>query len=285
MPTPARPIHLGRGPVLLIGGAEDKRKERVILSRFVDLAGGKDARIVTISTASDRGAQAIEFYSTLFVELGAAEASGIRPLTREEADDTAIAHAPDTATGVFLTGGNQIRLASVVGGTRLADALHRARDRGAAIAGTSAGASALPAHMLAYGRPGPTPKHRMVHLGAGLGIVDGVVADQHFQERGRLGRLFAAIAQAPGLIGLGLDEDTAAIIYSDGTLEVLGRGAVTVVDGTRIQTDAFTTKGHRPMLVSGAIIHSLPEGYRFDLRSRTLIPVGGVDQEEEEASE
>src|SRR5438034_3763348 len=175
------------------------------------------------------------------------------------------------ATGVFLTGGDQLRLSSVVVGTALGAALIAARERGAVIAGTSAGASAVSTHMMAFGMSGATPKHRMAQMSAGLGLLRGVVVDQHFEQRTRLGRLLAVVAQSPSLVGLGLDEDTAAIIDGDDTLEVIGRGAVTIVDGSEVVTDAFQTKGHRPMMVSGAILHSLPAGYRFDLSTRSLL--------------
>jgi cyanophycinase len=99
-----------------------------------------------------------------------------------------------------------------------------------------------------------------------------VVVDQHFEQRGRWGRLLAAVALSPKLLGIGLDEDTAAVIHADRTLEVIGRGAVTVVDGAGVSTDAHEMKGHRPMMVSGAVVHALPSGYRFDLRARRLIP-------------
>jgi cyanophycinase len=112
-------------------------------------------------------------------------------------------------------------------------------------------------------------------MAAGLGLLENVVVDQHFEQRTRLGRLLAVVAQSPALLGMGLDEDTAAIVWPDRTLEVIGRGAVSIVDGSEVQTDAFQTKGHRPMMVSGAILHSLPSGYRFDLRTRTLLPQGG----------
>jgi cyanophycinase len=126
--------------------------------------------------------------------------------------------------------------------------------------------------MVAFGTSGATPKHRMAQLAAGLGLLENVLVDQHFEQRNRLGRLLAMVAQSPSLIGLGLDEDTAAIIHPDHTLEVVGRGAVTLVDGRAMVTDAFHTKGHRPMMVSGATLHSLPAGYRFDLRARELLP-------------
>jgi cyanophycinase len=165
----------------------------------------------------------------------------------------------------------------VVGGTHLGAALIAAHERGAAVAGTSAGASAASTHMMAFGASGATPKHRMAQMSAGLGLIKGVVVDQHFEQRTRLGRLLAVVAQSPSLIGLGLDEDTAAIVYSDDTLEVIGRGAVTIVDGSQVVTDAFHTKGHRPMMVSGAIIHSLPAGFRFDLKGRKLLPFVAED--------
>src|SRR5207253_8834236 len=106
-----------------------------------------------------------------------------------------------------------------------------------------------------------------------LGLLQNVVVDQHFEQRTRLGRLLAVVAQSPSLLGMGLDEDTAAIVWPDRTLEVIGRGAVTIIDGSEVQTDAFRTKGHRPMMVSGAILHSLPAGYRFDLNTRALLPM------------
>ncbi len=257
---------------MVIGGAEDKLKDKVILSRFVKLSGGAGGGIVVISTASSLGDAATEVYGALFGQMGSGPVTGIRPLTREEANDPEMASALDDATGVFLTGGNQLRLASAVGGTLVGKAVVAAHHRGAVIAGTSAGASALATHMMAFGQSGAIPKHRMAQMSAGLGIVADIVVDQHFEQRTRLGRLLAVVAQSPALLGLGVDEDTAAVIYADHTLEVIGRGVVTIVDGTNMITDAFQTKGFRPMMVSGAVLHSLPSGFRFDISNRTLIP-------------
>lgn len=278
-----QPIHGTSGAVMMIGGAEDKRRDRVILSRFIDLAGGADSNIVVISTASSLGELAAVRYAELFTDLGAGKVVGILPMSREEANAPEAYGPVKDATGVFLTGGNQLRLVTVVGATKLEDALVSAQDRGAVIGGTSAGASAVAAHMVAFGRSGASPKHRMIHLSAGLGLVQGVVVDQHFEQRGRWGRLLAAVALSPRLLGVGLDEDTAALIHADRTLEVIGRGAVTIVDGSQVTTDAHQMKGHRPMMVSGAIVHALPSGYRYDLRARHLLPAG--DDRELEASE
>jgi cyanophycinase len=228
---------------------------------------------------------AVERYRELFLGLGAGAVTGLSPQERADADDRETANVVASATGVFLTGGNQSRLTQVIAGTTLDDALHQAHDRGAVVAGTSAGASALASHMVAFGAVGPTPKQRMVHLSAGLGLLPGLAIDQHFQQRGRIGRLLALVAQSPSLLGVGIDEDTCATVFPDRTLHVEGRGAVTVVDGRHVRTDAYRGKGYRPVMVSGAILHSLPAGYWFDLRRRELIPGAGATGAEREASE
>jgi cyanophycinase len=268
---------------MLIGGAEDKVRDKLILSRFAAFAGGPEGHVVVIATASSLGDVATGRYRELFEGLGIGRVTGLRPEERSEAEDPALAAGLHDATAIFLTGGNQLRLSSVVAGTRLADAIHRAHDRGAVLAGTSAGASAMATHMMAFGRAGETPKQRMAQLAAGLGVLQGVVVDQHFEQRGRFGRLLAVIAQSPSLLGIGLDEDTSAIVYADRTMEVVGRGAVTVLDGSRVQTDAHQAKGHRPIMVSGAVVHSLPNGSWFDLRGRTLLAEApGVEREASE---
>jgi cyanophycinase len=270
---------------MLIGGAEDKLKGKRILSRFVRSAGGADAEIVVVSTASELGPATNERYRQIFGELGVERVTGVHPQERAQAEDPAVTASLVNATGVFLTGGNQLRLTSIVAGTRLDSGLHLAHDRGAVVAGTSAGASALAAHMLAFGEPGATPRHGIVQLAAGLGLVPDAIVDQHFEQRTRLGRLLSAIAQSPSLVGLGLDEDTAAIVYPDRTMEVIGRGSVTVVDGSHMETDAYRLRGRRPMMMSGAILHSIPTGYWFDLRARALISDEGGGATEREASE
>jgi cyanophycinase len=282
---PALSIAGGAGPVMVIGGAEDKLRDKVILSTFASYAGGADGHVIVVSTASGFGDKAISVYRDLFLELGIGRVSGLGPEEREEADDPAVAALLADATGVYLTGGVQSRLTQVVGGTRLSDALFNAHDRGAVLAGTSAGASAMASHMVAFGSPGPTPKNRMVHLAAGLGVLHGMVIDQHFEQRGRIGRLLALVAQSPSLLGVGLDEDTCAVVRADQTLSVLGRGAVQIVDGRHVRTDAYRGKGYKPLMVSGAVLHSLPSGYRFDLRSRTLLVEEPAEGLEREASE
>ncbi len=256
------------GTVIVIGGAEDKVRDRVILSRFVALAGGEGATIAVIGTASTLGLEVGERYGQVFGELGVHRVRPIHAITRSQANDEATARAVRDASGIFLTGGNQLRLSSTLGGTRLADAILERFRQGAVVAGTSAGASAMSSHMIAFGSSGATPKNRMAQIAAGLGVLPGVIVDQHFQQRNRLGRLLSLIAQNPSLLGLGVDEDTAGIVGPDHVMEVIGRGSITVIDGSLSETDAWEVGGHRPLMISGVVLHSLPAGYFFDLRHR-----------------
>jgi cyanophycinase len=259
------------GTVIVIGGAEDKVRDRVILARFAQLAGGPDARIAVIATASSFGLEAGERYKAIFTELGAREVHPLNTTTRAQANDEHAAALIGQSTGIFMTGGNQLRLSSMLGGTRIATVILERFREGAVVAGTSAGASAVSSHMIAFGASGATPKHRMAQIAAGLGLLPGVIVDQHFQQRNRLGRLLSLIAQNPMLLGLGVDEDTAGVVGPDQVMEVIGRGSITVVDGAGSETDAWEIRGHRPLMISGVVLHSLPAGYRFDLRRRTRV--------------
>ncbi|HUR16501.1 MAG TPA: cyanophycinase [Candidatus Limnocylindrales bacterium] len=259
------------GHVIIIGGAEEKIGERVILTRFIELAGGTDARIAVISSASSLGPLAGEMYRRVFTELGAAEVHPIHAVTRAQANNANNAQTIKNATGVFLTGGNQLRLSSTIGGTAIAQQIQRRHREGAVIAGTSAGASAMSTHMVAFGASGATPKQRMVQMAAGLGILPGVIVDQHFEARNRLGRLLAIIAANPSLLGIGVDEDTAGVVGPDRVLEVVGRRSVTIIDGAESDTDAWEVKAHRPVMISNVVLHSLPQGYRFDLERRERV--------------
>ena len=170
-----------------------------------------------------------------------------------------------------MTGGNQLILAAVIAGTRFGDAMRAAYDRGAVVGGTSAGASAVSEHMVAFGDEGDTPRQGTAGLAAGLGLLSGVVIDQHFDQRTRYGRLLSLVARSPSLLGVGVDEDTAAVIRGERVLEVVGSGCVFVADGSTIVTDAPLAELGAPLLVSGAVVHTLPAGARFDLRERRLV--------------
>jgi cyanophycinase len=261
----------GPGTLFAIGGAEAKLRRRSVLRAFVAAAGGERARIAVVPSASSLGPEVVEVYEAVFTSLGAASVIAVRPQSRADAQDPALAEALDDVTGVFMTGGNQLKLSSFIIGTPFAAAIHTAYRRGAAVGGTSAGASILAEHMIAFGSGGSTPKQRMSQLSVGLGLLRGVVIDQHFEQRNRYGRLLSLVAQSPSLLGIGVDEDTAAIVRGGGHLEVVGRGAVTIVDGTHLISNAYAAKRTAPLLVSGATIHVLPAGSRFDLSARVLL--------------
>ncbi|MET0901854.1 MAG: cyanophycinase, partial [Acidimicrobiales bacterium] len=269
------PARSGEGDLLVIGGAEDKLGKRTVLNEFVRRAGGSDARIAVIPTASSLGPEIIDVYAALFGRLGAAEVYGVRPEDRDQAQSAEMVKELDRATGIFMTGGNQLKLSTVIAGTAFADAILEARGRGVTIAGTSAGASIQSSHMVAFGPGGSTPKQRMTQVAAGLGLVEICVIDQHFAQRNRYGRLLMIVSQSPQLLGMGVDEDTAAIITRTEEAEMLrvvGRGSVTLFDGSHMVSNAHEAKERRPILASGVVLHVLPQGAEFDLTSRKLVP-------------
>ena len=197
--------------------------------------------------------------------------SAVRPESRDAASDPDLVGILEKATGIFMTGGNQLKLSAIICGTPVGEAILEAHRRGAVVGGTSAGASIQSSHMVAFGVGGSTPKQRMTQVAAGLGLLPQTVIDQHFEQRNRYGRLLMIISQSPQLLGLGVDEDTAAIVR-DGVLSVVGRGAVTIMDPTNITTNAFDAKRSAPLLASGVVLHVLPQGAEFDLTTRTLLP-------------
>lgn len=261
-----------RGHLIPIGGAEDKIRERLILNRFTALAGGERARIVIVPTASSFFKESGERYTEIFTGLGARSVEVLPVQTREEANHPRWDALMTDATGVFFGGGNQLKLATIFGGTHILRSIQRRYLEGVTVGGTSAGASAIGSYMIAFGSTGGTPRRRQVYIAPGLGLVQDICIDQHFKQRDRVGRLLSAVAQNPMLLGLGLDEDTAAVICPDDTIEVLGSGGVMIVDGSGIgHTDAAEVKGHKPIAITDIRLHVLTHGYKYDLKTRRPI--------------
>jgi len=258
------------GRLLLIGGAEDKVGGRTILARFVQLAGGEAARIAILATASSFQELVGQRYVALFAALGAGHAEVVRVHDRTQARQDEPLLQLAEASGIFLTGGDQLKLAAILGGTRVADMIRQRHQAGAVIGGTSAGASAASEHMMAYGASGIPPRKAMMHFGPGLGLLRGVVVDQHFGARGRAGRLMTAVAHNPALLGIGLDEDTAVEIDAAGLVTVLGHGSVIIVDGAAMShTDIHSVPDQAPLTIFDMRVHVLSSGYRYDIPSRT----------------
>ena len=257
-----------RGYVIPIGGAEEKLGNPTILQKFIDLCGGKESRIIVIPTASrleDTGQR----YVDLFHELGAGEVVSIPIDSRKDASREDYVDELRSADGVFITGGNQLRLSTILGGTPVAQSIRRLNASGTHIAGTSAGAAIMPEHMIVGGGGGSTPTEDGVTLAPGLGLTNSFIIDQHFRQRDRLGRLLSALSYNPFVTGIGIDEDTAAFIKPSGVFEVVGSGAITVVDPGDLEFSSMgQVRSGDAVTLIGLHMHILAEGARFDSDTR-----------------
>ena len=260
-----------RRTLLIIGGAEDKLGRSVVLKRFVRLAGGRSSRIVLVPTASVFVDEVVDTYSRVFTRLRAGpDIRVVHAASRAAAHDPKLVARFDDATAVFIGGGSQLKLSQFLVGTPVGNAIVDAYHRGVVIAGTSAGASIMSRFMISLGDEGLTPRQRSSQLTAGLGLLENVIVDQHFDQRGRYGRLMSIVANSPNLLGVGIDENTAVEIRDEHVMTIMGTGGVFVLDGRNAVTDAPDARRGAPLLVSGAVVHSLPTGATFDLRSVTL---------------
>jgi cyanophycinase len=257
-----------RGCIVPIGGAENKENDARILERFVRVSGGEMADIVVIPTAS-RAHETGPRYEQIFRELGARRVSVMDFDTRRDCQEPGRLERLGESSGIFFTGGNQLRLTTLLGGTPVAKLIRALNARGVTVGGTSAGASILSEHMIAFGDDGSAAIAGSVRLAPGLGLTNRFIIDQHFRQRDRLGRLITALAYNPFAVGIGLDEDTAAFIGPDETLEVEGSGGVTVVDASKV-TFASTDSAleGQPICILGLVVHILTAGATFNLHTR-----------------
>jgi cyanophycinase len=257
-----------RGYIVPIGGAEDKEGTAEILRMFLEVSGGKHARIVIIPTASSLEETGRK-YEKLFRKLGADEAKSLPLESRDDAGKREWLDYIDKATGVFVTGGNQLRLTTTLGGTAVAKAIRRANARGATVGGPTAGAAIHREHMIAYGAEGSTPHAGAVTLVPGFGLTNRIMIDQHFRQRDRLGRLLTALAYNPFAVGVGLDEDTAAFIDHEKRLTVVGAGAITIIDASELtHSSVAEVKEGMPVSMTNVRLHILAHGGSFDLETR-----------------
>jgi len=266
---PAESIeNIERGYIVPIGGAEEKLNNTAILDRFISICGGNDSRIAIIPTASeleDTGRN----YEKLFRKIGVKHAQVLNLVSREDCSSSEALDYIEKADGVFMTGGNQLRLSTTLGGTPVAQMIRRRNAAGMHVAGTSAGAAFMPEHMIAGGYEGPTPSPDMVTLAPGLGLTNNFIIDQHFRQRDRIGRLLTALAYNPFAMGIGLDEDTAAFIRPGDNLEVVGSGGITIIDPTDLSHSSMDrARRGEPVSLIGLKMHILVSGGRFEIASR-----------------
>ncbi|MGG6295990.1 cyanophycinase [Leptolyngbya sp. AN02str] len=260
--------------VLVIGGAEDKVHGRLILSTFFSRSGGSDARIAIVPAASREPAVIGNRYQEIFESMGAKTIEIVNIQDREHGYDSGWLSFIEDCTGVFLTGGDQLRLCGLLADTPIMEKIRlRAQLGEITLAGTSAGAAVMGQHMIAGGGSGESPNRSLVDLTAGLNIIPEVLVDQHFHNRNRMARLMSAIAAYPDKLGIGIDEDTCAMFEADGTFRVLGKGTVTIIDPGEIsytnQADVGTSD---PLSIHNMRIHILSHGDRYDFYKRVILP-------------
>mgnify|MGYP005850674099 CR=1 FL=1 len=256
-----------RGSLVIIGGAEDKEGDCLVLREFVRAAGGVNAKIAVMTAATGYPVEVGETYINVFGRLGAESVEAVHTGHRDDSEKESSIRIVQEATGIFFTGGDQSRIVEFIQGTTLDKVIHQRHEQGAVIGGTSAGAAMMPDQMIVGGASVSNPSVDSVSMGPGMGFLPGIVIDQHFAQRGRLGRLLAALVLQPAVLGLGIDEDTGIIVKGD-EFEVVGQGAITVVDET--STTHNNLEGllkDEPIALCGVKLHILPHGYRFNLKT------------------
>lgn len=258
-----------RGNLIIIGGAEDKKVDLKILKIVYELSGENNSNIAIITTATNNQDGAEEEYCDIFRRLGAKSVYGIRINNREQANSIHNINSLKQADCIFFTGGDQLRISSILGGTKVHDTILEGLGSGKTIAGTSAGASMMSQIMVVEGEDDEAPRKCTMKMAPGMGMLQGVIIDQHFNQRGRIGRLLAAVAQNPGIIGLGIDENTAIIVDGELNLRVAGSGVVTIVDGRDISfTNISEQYPNEPLAITNVRIHVLPEDYGFNINTK-----------------
>jgi cyanophycinase len=260
-------------PVMIIGGAEDKVNGCGILTAFFKSAGGNLATIGIIPCASQEQSVLGDRYYQIFQGMGAqVQIFDIR--LPKECDDERWLNVLGNCTGIFVTGGDQQRLCDLIGNSKFIESIKERIHLGKlVIAGTSAGAAMMGEKMIAGGSSGESPNRSLVDLADGLGIIPGLLVDQHFHNRNRMARLLSALAAYPDKLGIGIDEDTCAAFDEDGTFEVLGKGTITVIDpGELTHTNYLEAGETSPLSLHTLIVHVLSQGDRYHYQRRFVLP-------------
>lgn len=262
-----------RGNLIIIGGAEDKTGNKTILKHVADFVG-QEGSLVILTTATEKPGEVGDNYRMVFESLGINNIQVLNINTRDEANDNDNADIIRNCNGVFFTGGDQLRITSIIGGTKANDALKEVYSKGIVIAGTSAGASVMSNTMIVEGQDNTPARKCTLKMAPGLGLLEGAIIDQHFDQRGRMGRILCAVAENPYMLGIGIDEDTAIKVYPDAHFEVIGSNAVTVVDGKSIKSSNVSElKPDELLAITNVTIHVLPHGYGFDMVSREVLRI------------
>lgn len=262
-----------KGNLIIIGGAEDKTGNKTILRHVADIVG-QQGSLVILTTATEKPEEVGNNYRMVFESLGINNIQVLNIDTRDEANDDDNVDLIKNCNGVFFTGGDQLRITSIIGGTKANNALKEVFSKGVVIAGTSAGASVMSNTMIVEGDNNEPARKCTLKMAPGLGLLEEAIIDQHFDQRGRMGRLLCGVAENPYMLGIGIDEDTAIRVYPDAHFEVIGSNAVTVVDGKSIKSSNVSElKPNELLAITNVTIHVLPYGYGFDMVERKVLRI------------
>ena len=258
-----------RGNLVIIGGAEDKYGQSKILKEVVKIIGGSDSKLVILTTATEQPKIVGDEYIEVFGKLGINNIDVLNINSRNDANKEYVVEIIRNSTGIFFTGGDQLRITSILGGTKAYIAMQDAYNNGTVIVGTSAGASVMSSNMIVTGDENNPARKCTLKMAPGIGLFEEVIIDQHFHQRGRIGRLLCGVAENPNIVGIGIDEDTAIRVFPDSHFEVLGTNAVTIIDGRSITSSNVSELSPDEILaIINVTLHILPEGYGFDMKKK-----------------
>ena len=255
--------------LIIIGGAEDKKGDKSILQEVCTHIENQSDLLVIVTVATEKPTEVGNEYSNLFQSMGIKQLGILHVENREDALNAENIELIEKASLIFFTGGDQLRITSILGGTPLYSCMKRKYAEGCVFVGTSAGASVMSDTMIVKGMDDESPRKCTLKMAPGLGLINGVIIDQHFAQRGRVGRILIGVAENPEVLGIGIDEDTSIIVNKDNVLRVLGSGAVYIIDGSNI-SDTNVSEQHQDEMLSifDVKMHVLKNGDKFDLKTR-----------------
>lgn len=268
--------------LVIIGGGEDKGADKEILKEVVNVSGKDKGNIAVITTATNYPLEVGEEYKKIFYNLGVNRVDIIHIANRKDANQRQLLKSLGDINCIFFVGGDQLRISSILGGTEFHNYIQSQLKEGLIVAGTSAGASMMSEVMMVEGDEEEAPKKSTIKMAPGMGFLKGAIIDQHFNQRGRIGRLLGAVAQNPSTLGLGIDEDTAIVVNDADEVRVIGSGVITIVDGKDIgYTNISEQYPYEPLAITDVKVHILPIGYKYSLINRKAI----INEEETKETE
>ncbi len=260
-----------KGYLIIIGGAEDKEGEKDILKQAPLMMSDGDV-LTVLTTATEKPEEVGNIYYQVFSSLGVHKIQILNINTRDDAENEKNCEIIRSSKCIFMTGGDQLRITSILGGTSAYHELKACYENGGILMGTSAGASVMSSTMVVQGNDNEPARKCTLKMAPGLGLLSGVIIDQHFDQRGRFGRLLCGVAENPDVLGIGIDEDTAVKLYPDMHFEIIGSNAVTIIDGKSIQCSNVSELNPNEILaIMGVTVHALPQGYGFNLNDRKVL--------------